>query len=153
MKYPLHLSVNGERYDVEVESHHSLVDVLRNEIGLMGTKVGCEDGRCGSCTVILDGRLVKSCLTLALQANGKEVQTIEGVGAAENLHPIQEAFLDNGAVQCGYCTPAMILSVKSLLDENPHPSEEEIRRALKGVLCRCGTYTHVTRAVLSVAGK
>ncbi len=151
MKYLLQLTVNGERYDVEVESHHSLVDVLRDEIGLTGTKVGCEDGRCGSCTVILDGKLVKSCLVLALQANGKEVQTIEGVGTAENLHPIQEAFLDHGAVQCGYCTPAMVLATKALLEENSNPSEEEIRQALKGVLCRCGVYTHLTRAVLSVA--
>jgi carbon-monoxide dehydrogenase small subunit len=150
MKYPLHLSVNSERYDIEVEAHHSLLDAIRDTVGLMGTKEGCQDGRCGTCTVILDGKLVKSCMVLALQANGKEVQTIEGVGTAENLHPIQEAFLDNGAVQCGYCTPAMVLSVKMLLEENPNPSEEEIRQALKGVLCRCGVYTHLTRAVLSL---
>ena len=151
MKYPLSLTVNDENYDLLVEPYHSLMDVIRDGIGLTGTKCACEDGRCGACSVVLDGQLVKSCLVLALEAQGKSVLTIEGLGTPDNLHPLQVAFLEHGAVQCGYCTPGMLLTAKKLLDENPNPTEEDIRTTLLGNLCRCGVYTHATKAILSVA--
>ena len=151
MKYAFNLNINNESYDVLVEAHRSLLDVIREDLGLTGTKCACEDGRCGACSIIAGGKLAKSCMCLALQYNRSDITTIEGVGSVEQLHPIQEAFLAHGGLQCGFCTPAMILSVKTLLEENPCPTEEEIRHALQGVLCRCGTYTHVTRAVLHLA--
>ena len=151
MKYPLLLTVNDENYEILVEPYHTLMDAIRDGIGLTGTKCACEDGRCGSCTVLLDGTLVKSCLVPALQAKGKSVLTIEGLGTPENLHPLQNAFLEHGAVQCGYCTPGMLLTAKKLLDEKPSLTEEEVRAALVGNLCRCGVYTHATQAILSVA--
>lgn len=151
MKYPLSLTVNEENYDLLVEPYHTLMDALRDHIGLTGTKCGCEDGRCGTCTVQLDGQLVKSCLVLALQAQGKPVLTVEGLGTPADLHPLQVAFLEHGAVQCGYCTAGMLLTAKTLIDENPNPTEEDIRRALLGNLCRCGVYTHATKAILSLS--
>jgi len=153
MKYPLSLTVNDEHYDLLVEASHTLMEVIRDGIGLTGTKCGCEDGRCGTCTVLLDGELVKSCLVLGLQAQGESVLTIEGLGTPDHLHPLQTAFLEHGAVQCGYCTPGMLLTAKKLLDENPNPTEEDIRHTLVGNLCRCGVYIHATRAILSVARK
>ncbi len=153
MKYPLSLTVNEENYDVLVEPYHTLMEAIRDGIGLTGTKCGCEDGRCGTCSVVLEGQVVKSCGVLALQIQGKEVLTIEGLGTPENLHPLQEAFLEHGAVQCGYCTPGMLLSAKTLLDENPHPGEDAVRDALLGNLCRCGVYTHATQAILSLTGR
>ena len=151
MKYPLSLTVNEENYDLLVEPYHTLMDALRDHIGLTGTKCGCEDGRCGTCTVQLDGQLVKSCLVLALQAQGKPVLTVEGLGTSADLHPLQVAFLEHGAVQCGYCTAGMLLTAKTLIDENPNPTEEDIRGALLGNLCRCGVYTHATKAILSLS--
>ena len=153
MKYPLSLTVNDENYDILVEPYHTLMEAIRDGIGLTGTKCACEDGRCGTCTVLVDEQLVKSCLVLALQAQRKSILTIEGLGTPEDLHPLQVAFLEHGAVQCGYCTPGMLLTAKSLLEENPNPTEEDIRAALLGNLCRCGVYTHVTQAILSAAGK
>ena len=149
MKYPESLIVNEERYDLLIESQHTLMEAIRDGIGLTGTKCACEDGRCGSCSVILEGQLVKACTVLALQAQEQVVLTIEGLGTPRELHPLQEAFLEHGAVQCGFCTPGMLLSAKNLLDENPHPGEKEVRDALLGNLCRCGVYTHATRAILS----
>ena len=153
MKYPLSLTVNDEDYDILVEPYHTLMEAIRDGIGLTGTKCACEDGRCGTCTVMIDGQLVKSCLMLGLQAKGKSVLTIEGMGSPDALHPLQAAFLEHGAVQCGYCTPGMLLTAKQLLDENPNPTEEDIRSAFVGNLCRCGVYTHATEAILNVAGE
>jgi aerobic-type carbon monoxide dehydrogenase small subunit (CoxS/CutS family) len=154
MRYPATLSVNGVGYPVEVEPWRSLLSVLREEVGLTGSKEGCDDSECGACMVLLDGRPVNSCSYLALQADGREVTTIEGLAAPDGeLHPLQRAFLDQGGVQCGFCTPGMLISAKALLDENPTPSEEEIRLALSGNLCRCTGYSGIVRAVQSAAGE
>src|SRR5438874_13740362 len=127
MRYPLTLTVNGEAHELFVDASRSLLDVVRNEVGLTGSKEGCDDSECGACMVLLDGRPVNSCSYLALQADGREVTTIEGLASADGeLHPLQRAFLDQGGVQCGFCTPGMLISAKALLDENPAPSEEEI---------------------------
>ncbi len=144
------LNINGDERQVTIQVGETLLEVLRR-IGYVGVKHGCEDGSCGVCTVLLDGKGFLSCVMLAVQAEGHHITTIEGLGTRENLHPIQKAFIDHGAVQCGYCTPAMILSAKSLLDENPHPTEAEVRDALSGVLCRCTGYLKPVEAVLSVA--
>jgi carbon-monoxide dehydrogenase small subunit len=154
MRYPATLNVNGVGYPVEVEPWRSLLSVLRDEVGLTGSKEGCDDSECGACMVLLDGRPVNSCSYLALQADGREVTTIEGLAAPDGeLHPLQRAFLDQGGVQCGFCTPGMLISAKALLDENPTPSEEEIRLALSGNLCRCTGYSGIVRAVQSAAGE
>jgi aerobic-type carbon monoxide dehydrogenase small subunit (CoxS/CutS family) len=154
MRYPATLNVNGVGYPVEVEPWRSLLSVLRDEVGLTGSKEGCDDSECGACMVLLDGRPVNSCSYLALQAEGREVTTIEGLAAPDGeLHPLQRAFLDQGGVQCGFCTPGMLISAKALLDENPSPSEEEIRLALSGNLCRCTGYSGIVRAVQSAAGE
>src|SRR4030043_248352 len=136
MKHQVQLSVNGELYDLLVEPRHTLLKVLRENLGLTGTKKGCDTGDCGACTVLLNGRPVNSCLVLAVEANGSEITTIEGLIQGTELHPIQEAFIQHGAIQCGYCTPGMVLSTKALLDENPSPSEMEIKKAIAGNLCR-----------------
>jgi len=147
------LVVNGDRHEVAVEPWRSLAEVLREDLGLTGTKIGCNHGDCGACTVILDGRTVCSCLTLAVEAEGLDITTIEGVApSGQTLHPIQQAFVDRGAVQCGFCTPGMILNAKQLLDETPRPSDEEIRRGLSGNLCRCTGYTKIIDAIRHVAG-
>ena len=151
MKRDLELKVNGEDYTLEVEPHRTLLEVIRNDLGLTGTKLGCGGGECGACTVILDGKAVKSCLMLALDARGKEIWTIEGLSRAGDLHPLQRAFVERGAIQCGFCTPGMIMASKALLDENPHPSEQEIKDALAGNLCRCTGYVKILEAVSSVA--
>jgi carbon-monoxide dehydrogenase small subunit len=146
------LNVNGVGYPVEIEPGRSLLSVLRSEVGLTGSKEGCDDSECGACMVLLDGRPVNSCSYLALQADGREVTTIEGLSAADGeLHPLQRAFLDQGGVQCGFCTPGMLISAKALLDENPRPSEDEIRLALSGNLCRCTGYSGIVRAVQTAA--
>ncbi len=145
--YNLKLTVNGQLHRLEVDHSKRLLDVLREDLNLTGTKEGCGEGECGVCSVILDGKLVNSCLVLALQANGKTVLTVEGLAEDGELHPLQKAFLAEGAVQCGYCTPGMLLAAKALLDENPNPSREEIKTALSGNLCRCTGYEHVIRAV------
>ncbi|NWF57561.1 MAG: (2Fe-2S)-binding protein [Syntrophaceae bacterium] len=150
MKYPLTLTVNGEKVDLEIPPHRTLLDLIRNELGLTGTKEGCGNGECGACTVLMDGQPVNACLVLALQAQGKEITTIEGLSRGRRLHSIQEAFISHGAIQCGFCTPGMVLSVKALLDRNPRPEEREIRKALSGNLCRCTGYQKIVEAVLSL---
>lgn len=150
MKKLIHLTINDQQYEVAVEPNQTLVDLLRYQLGLTGTKKGCEMGDCGSCTVILDGKAVNSCLVLALQADGRSIQTIEGLETGEGLHPVQEAFVEKGAIQCGFCSSGMILSAKTLLDQKSNPSETEIRRALSGNLCRCTGYQKIIEAVKSV---
>ena len=144
------LTINGEKLQVAVQIGDTLLEVLRR-LGYVGVKHGCEDGSCGVCAILLDGQVVHSCILLAVQAEGHDIITIEGVGTYDHPHPLQDAFVASGAVQCGYCTPAMILSAKALLDENPHPTETEIREALSGVLCRCTGYLKPVEAVLSAA--
>jgi aerobic carbon-monoxide dehydrogenase small subunit len=147
MKKLITLIVNNQFHEIAVAPNKTLAQVLREDLGLLGTKIGCGIGDCGACTVILDGRPVNSCLVLAVQVNGSEITTIEGVAEGENLHPIQDAFVENGAIQCGFCTPGMILSAKSLLDNKARPSETEIRKALSGNLCRCTGYQKIVEAV------
>lgn len=147
MKRPIKLIVNGDPYELLVEPNETLVDVIRNKIDLTGTKEGCGTGDCGSCTVIIDGKSVNSCLMLAIEADGKEILTIEGVAKNGELHPIQKAFINEGAIQCGFCTPGMVLSAKALLDENPHPTEEEIKFGIAGNLCRCTGYIKIIKAI------
>jgi carbon-monoxide dehydrogenase small subunit len=151
MRYDATLTVNGVAYPVEIEPHRSLLSVLRGEVGLTGTKEGCDDSECGACMVLLDGSPVNSCSYLALQAAGREITTVEGLANGDDLHPLQRAFLTEGGVQCGFCTPGMLMSSKALLDRNPDPSEEEIKLALGGNLCRCTGYNGIIRAVRSAA--
>ena len=154
MKQRILLRVNGIEEEAFVEPWWSLARVLREELNLTGTKIGCETGDCGSCTVLIDGKAVKSCLYLALKARDKDILTIEGLkGANGQLHPLQEAFVEHFAVQCGYCIPGMILTAKALLDENPNPTEKEIREYLAGNLCRCTGYTKIVEAILGVRDK
>ena len=150
MKTLITFKVNGKGYDLAVEPNKTLVDLLRYDLGLTGTKKGCGTGECGSCTVIFNGKPVNSCLVLAIQANGAEILTIEGLKPPLGLHPLQQAFVDKGAIQCGFCTPGMILSASSLLNQNPNPTESEIRTALSGNLCRCTGYQKIVEAVQSV---
>ena len=147
MKITITLNVNGKDYPLEVKPNEILLNVLRDRLGLMGTKYGCGIGECGACTVLLDGKAILSCQTLAFTADGKQITTIEGLERGGELHPLQQAFIDEGAVQCGYCTPGMILSAKALLDTNPDPSNEEIKQAIRGNLCRCTGYTNIVRAI------
>jgi aerobic-type carbon monoxide dehydrogenase small subunit (CoxS/CutS family) len=146
-RHLLKFNVNGKDHALMVESHERLLDVLRNRLGLKGTKEGCSTGDCGICAVLLDGRLVNSCLILAIQARNKRITTIEGIGTEEKLHPIQRAFMKWNASQCGYCIPAMILAAKDLLDRNPEPTEDEIKKATRGILCRCTGYVKIVEAV------
>jgi len=150
MKTLITLKVNGKDHELAVEANQILVDLLRYDLGLTGTKKGCGTGECGACTVILNGKPVNACLVLAIQANGAEVLTIEGLKPPIGLHPLQQAFVEKGSIQCGFCTPGMILSASSLLQKNPKPSEEEIRVALSGNLCRCTGYQKIVEAVRSV---
>ncbi|KPU26744.1 (2Fe-2S)-binding protein [Caloranaerobacter sp. TR13] len=143
----LNLNINDKDYSVEIDEDMRLIDVLRDVLGLTGTKEGCGEGECGACTVIMDGKAVNSCLVMAFQADGSCIVTIEGLGNEQDIHPIQKAFLDEGAVQCGFCTPGMILSAKALLDENPNPSRQEIREAISGNLCRCTGYNKIVDAI------
>ena len=148
----IELTVNGDRHEIAIQSHWTLLEVLRRELGLTGTKEACDMGTCGACTVLMDGKPILSCLALAVEAQGKQITTVEGLKDKHGrLHPLQKAFLDFGAVQCGFCTPGMLLASKALLDENPHPSEIEIRKALSGHLCRCTGYVKIFDAVRSVA--
>jgi aerobic carbon-monoxide dehydrogenase small subunit len=145
------VTVNGESYKLEVSAHRTLLDFLRQDLELMGTKSGCETGDCGACTVLVNGRPVNSCLMLAVETDGKEVLTVEGLAHGLELHPLQEAFIEHGAVQCGYCTSGMLLSAKALLDEIPRPTEDEIKEALAGNLCRCTGYYNIVTAVMAAA--
>ena len=152
MKIGIDLTVNGERHQTEVDPQTTLVEFLRGSLHLTGTKEGCGTGDCGACTVLVDGNPVNSCLMLAVDAHGRQVTTIEGLANDGALHPLQQSFIDKGAVQCGFCSPAMILSAKALLDRNRNPVEDDIKQALSGVLCRCGSYKKIVESVLSLAG-
>ena len=147
----IELYVNQHPYRLTVKPSATLLDVLRQDLGLKGTKRGCDQGHCGACTVILNGRAVNACTLLAVQADGKSITTIEGLSSGDQLHPLQEAFVEEGAIQCGFCTPGMILSAKALLDEAPEPSEQEIREAISGNLCRCTGYVKIVKAVQKAA--
>jgi len=152
MKRILKLNVNGEDLEILVEGHKTLLEVLREDLGLTGTKRGCDLGTCGACTVLIDGKPWLSCLTLAAAVQGKKITTIEGLAGDGKLHPLQSAFIEKGAIQCGFCTPGMILTAKAFLEENPHPSEEETKKAISGNLCRCTGYVKIIEAILSVSG-
>jgi carbon-monoxide dehydrogenase small subunit len=152
MKTQISFILNGSEVTLDVEGHHRLIDILRGPLGLTGTKEGCGEGECGACTVIVDGQAINSCLYPALEVEGKSVTTIEGLrGRGNKLSVLQQAFVDHGAIQCGFCTPGMILAAKALLDSNPDPSEEEIREALMGNLCRCTGYVQIIEAVKKAA--
>jgi carbon-monoxide dehydrogenase small subunit len=150
-KVEITLRVNGEEYELEIEPHRTLVEVLREQLGYTGTKKSCNEGECGACTVIMDGKPVASCLVLALDAQGKEIVTIEGLAKGQELHPLQVAFVRHGGIQCGFCTPGMIMSAKALLDQNPKPTTQEVRRAISGNLCRCTGYQQIVDAVMAAA--
>lgn len=151
MKQPLRLHVNGEHRDVFIEPSRTLLEVLREDLRLTGTKEVCLLGSCAACTVLLDGKPVLACLTLAVACKSKAIVTIEGLAKGDELHPLQQSFIDKGAVQCGFCTPGMILTGKALLDENPHPSEAEARAAISGNLCRCTGYAQIVEAIVGVS--
>jgi carbon-monoxide dehydrogenase small subunit len=153
VKRLIELIVNGMSYEIAVDTHRTLLEVLRDNLGFTGTKNGCDQGECGSCTVLIDGRAVHSCLTLAMDAQGKNIETIEGLSEGEKLHPIQQSFVDHGAIQCGFCTPGMIMSSKGLLDKNPSPTEDEIKRGISGNLCRCTGYVKIVDAIKAVEGR
>jgi carbon-monoxide dehydrogenase small subunit len=150
-KFSIKLDVNGKICDIMVRPHWTLAYVLREELGLTGTKLSCGTGECGACTVLMEGKPVASCLVLAAQAEGRQITTIEGLSDGTKLHPLQEAFVKYGAIQCGFCTPGMILTAKALLDENPNPTEREVRQAIEGNLCRCTGYVKAVEAILAVA--
>jgi carbon-monoxide dehydrogenase small subunit len=152
MKENVTLQVNGDNYELFVEPKKTLLEVLREDIGLTGTKEVCDLGSCGACTVLLDNKPMLSCLTLAVACKGKEITTIEGLANGEELHPLQNSFIERGAIQCGMCTPGFILSGKSLLDENPNPTELEVREAISGNLCRCTGYVKVVEAIMAIPG-
>lgn len=149
MKKLINLTINGKEYEIAVESNTTLVDLLRYELGLTGTKKGCELGDCGSCTVIMDGKPVNSCLVLAVQANSRTILTIEGIETDDGLDPLQKSFVEKGAIQCGFCTSGMILSAKSLLEKDPNPTDSKIRSAISGNLCRCTGYQKIIEAIKS----
>ena len=156
MKTAIELHINGDNYEVLVSPNNTLLEVLREKLGLMGTKRGCDLGACGACTVLIDGEAALSCLMLALDAVGKKITTIEGLSETGELHPLQQAFVDQGALQCGFCTPGMILTAQAILQEDPRPTERNIKKKMAGNLCRCTGYKKVVEAVLSVrtpAGK
>ena len=151
MKREIDLTVNGESYSIFIDTREILLDTLRYRLGFTGPKEGCGNGNCGSCTVVLNGVTVNSCLTFAAEAHGGAVTTVEGVGVGGQLHPVQQAFIENAALQCGFCTPGFIISAKALLERDPHPTEAEIRLALSGNLCRCTGYDKIVRAVQTAA--
>lgn len=147
------LNVNDNEYEVEVAPYHTLCDVLRDKLGFTEVKNSCNNGECGACTVLIDGKPVSSCITLAAQANGKKITTVKGLSRNGDLHPLQKKFIEYGAVQCGYCTPGMLLAAKALLDENPQPSEEEVRMAISGNICRCTGYQQIVEAIMAAAAE
>lgn len=151
MKRVLSFTLNDDPVEVVVKDHMTLLDLLRDKLGLTGTKKGCEQGECGACTVMLDGLPVNSCCTLAVECEGRNVVTVEGIAKGGKLHPIQKQFIEKWALQCGYCTPGMIMSAKALLDHNPHPTELEIREAIEGNLCRCTGYAKIVEAIPAAA--
>ena len=153
MKQGIELKINGDRYEVLVSPNNTLLEVLRDKLGLMGTKRGCDLGACGACTVLINGETSLSCIMLAMDAVGKEIETIEGVEEAGLLHPLQTAFVEKGGLQCGFCTPGMILTAKAVLDEEDHPTEDVIKKKMAGNLCRCTGYKKIVEAVMSVGEK
>lgn len=153
MKRVLSFTLNGDPIEVVCKDNMTLLDLLRDKLGLTGTKKGCEQGECGACTVMLDGKPVNSCCTLAVECEGREVVTVEGIAQNGQLHPIQKQFIEKWALQCGYCTPGMIMSAKALLDVNPHPTELEIREAIEGNLCRCTGYAKIVEAIQAAAAE
>jgi len=150
-KVRIGFKVNDRDYDILVEPNKTLADVLREQLLLSGTKKSCAEGECGACSVIVDGKLVVSCLMLAVSADGSVIETVEGLGTTKNLHPLQKAFIEEGAIQCGYCTPGMLMAAKALLDRNPSPNEDQVREAISGNLCRCTGYNAIVRAILKAA--
>jgi carbon-monoxide dehydrogenase small subunit len=153
MKKKIKLTVNNELYKLEVENRRTLLEVIREDLHLLGTKKMCDMGECGSCTVLMDGIAVNSCLVLAVEADGKKIETIEGVAQGGELHPIQKEFVAKGGVQCGYCSPGMIMTTKAFLEKNPNPSEEEARTAIAGNFCRCTGYVSIVESILSAADR
>jgi len=147
----IRLIVNRDPYEVMVKPSETLLYILREKLGLTGAKHGCDTGKCGSCTILIDGKPIRSCLTLAISARDREITTIEGIAEGEELHPLQQAFIEHGALQCGFCTPGMIMFTKSFLEENPEPQEEEIRKALSGNICRCTGYVKIIEAIQAAA--
>lgn len=152
-EHHIKVTVNGEEVATRVPARRLLSDFLRDDLGLTGTKRGCETGICGACSVMVDGRLVKSCLSLAVQANGQHIETVEGMADGESLHPIQECFINGGGLQCGYCTPGFVMATRALLAENPTPNTDEIRHALNGNLCRCTGYAQIIQSIHNAAEK
>jgi aerobic-type carbon monoxide dehydrogenase small subunit (CoxS/CutS family) len=152
MMQKMQFNINGVLYESEIDVRRTLLEVLRETFGLMGTKKGCNEGECGACTVLLDGRPVLSCLTLAVEARGKRVVTVEGLVENGELHPLQKSFIEHGALQCGFCTSGMLMAAKGLLNENPSPNEGEVRQAIAGNLCRCTGYDKIVKAILAAAG-
>lgn len=152
-KVPINVNINGERYGLLAEPRRTLLDVLRLDLGLTGTKKSCDQGECGACTVLVDGHTAYSCLMLAIECQGREITTIEGMMDGAQLHPIQKAFIEHDGYQCGFCTPGQVLAVKALLDEVPDPSQEQVSEALSGNLCRCGAYPKIVRAATAAAEK
>lgn len=150
-KTAVELRVNGERHEISIEPRRTLLDALRKDLGLTGTKKSCDEGTCGSCTVLFDGRPVYSCLTLAIECEGHEIETIESLSREGQLHPIQQAFIEKDAFQCGFCTPGQVLSIKALLDINPNPTPDDVKRTVSGNLCRCGAYPKIVQAALKAA--
>ena len=153
MKQAIELKVNGQLYELEVQPWRTLLEVIRDQLGLTGTKESCSEGHCGACTVLMDNEVVNSCLVLAVEAQGKDIVTIEGLAQDGKLHPIQEAFIEYGGLQCGFCTPGIILATKTFLDENPEPTQQEIMGALQGHLCRCTGYVQIVESVKGAAKK
>jgi carbon-monoxide dehydrogenase small subunit len=151
IKQTVRVTVNGNPYSAEVPTYRTLVDFLRYDLGLTGTKETCSVGVCGACTVVLDGKMISSCLTLAVRVDGAEIETIEGVANGDELHPVQQAFIDNGGFQCGACTPGQIMAAKALLEENAHPSEDEIKKFMMGNLCRCTGYYQIIYSIKAAA--
>ena len=153
MKQLMRFDINGMIYEEEIDHRRTLLEVLRENLGLLGTHKGCDEGQCGVCTILIDGKAVNSCLVLAASVQGKKITTIEGLARGEMLHPIQEAFVETGAIQCGFCTPGMIMVTKAFLDKNPNPTEEEAKKAISGSLCRCTGYYQIIEAVMKAAAK
>lgn len=150
---PVKLNINGGEYGIHAEPRRTLLDAIRNDIGLTGTKKGCDEGTCGACTVLIDGKPIYACLTLAIEAQNKEIETIENLAENGELHPIQISFIEDDALQCGFCTPGQIMTIKALLQQNPKPTELDVKRAITGNICRCGAYPNITKAALRAAEK
>lgn len=153
MLHEINLTINGESHNLAVKSQHTLLQVLREQLGFTGTKIGCENGECGACTVIMDGEPVNACLIFAVEADGHKIETVESLSKGGNIHPLQQAFIDHNAIQCGFCTPGMLMMAKGFLDKNPNPTKDDLREALAGNLCRCTGYLRIIDAIMDVAKK